>query len=100
MYMRNHCVLPVAWDYIYIGYSQRADNRCALVEARMTIRHDRTSRAIVAYLAAVGEPRQAWRLIAYMRLMHGVSVSATRHALSDLYQTRRIRRVASGVYQV
>lgn len=66
---------------------------------RSTIRHDATSRTIVAYLATHQEALKCSRICAYLELMHGISEECARVALSNLAAIGQIVRVQRGWYR-
>lgn len=66
---------------------------------RDTIRHDRTGRTIVAYLATVEGVRWIRHIVGYMQLLHHTPPGCTRQALSDLVRRGSIARVGYGRYQ-
>jgi hypothetical protein len=66
---------------------------------RHAIRHDRTGRAIVAYLAAAEGSRWVRHIVGYMNLMHATPAGCTRQMLCDLVQRGEIERTRRGHYQ-
>lgn len=66
---------------------------------RRTIRHDITSRTILAYLATHEEPVKVARITRYMELMHDMSPESVRAALCYHAKAGSIHSVARGQYQ-
>jgi predicted transcriptional regulator of viral defense system len=64
-----------------------------------TIRHPKTSAAIVAYLAIYPFALKCSRIAGYMEVVHAVSINATRERLSHLSDKGVIIRVRRGWYQ-